>query len=84
MYDNHSGWTVALEEGPHYYELMGNDYVLDLISEIEIVQGFPVCKSYTFVYTDHTAGPVGKRTSSNRYAFFVQSFFHSVHSLVFK
>lgn len=52
MFDNHSGWTVVLEEGSNYYELMGYDYILDLISEIEIIPGFPVCKSYSLVSSE--------------------------------
>ena len=31
---------------------MGYDYVLDLVSEIEVVPGFPACTAYFLVSTD--------------------------------
>lgn len=40
-----------------YYELMGYDYVLDLLSEMEIPPGFPYCKSYYLVSSDRTQEP---------------------------
>ncbi|PVD39191.1 hypothetical protein C0Q70_01819 [Pomacea canaliculata] len=50
--ENTQGWTVILQEDFERYELMGYDYVLDLISEIEIAPGFPTCKAYFLVSTD--------------------------------
>ncbi|GAB1609364.1 hypothetical protein Ahia01_001221900 [Argonauta hians] len=66
MFDNHGGWSVVVDEGSHFYELMGNDYVLDLISEVEIIPGFPVCKSYTFVYADSTTEPNSRRLENKK------------------
>jgi hypothetical protein len=48
------GWTVTLHDDNDWYELMGNDYVLDLISEMEVPPAFPVCKSFFLVSTDLT------------------------------
>jgi hypothetical protein len=48
------GWTVTLNDDNDSYELMGNDYVLDLISEMEVPPAFPVCKSFFLVSTDIT------------------------------
>lgn len=63
------GWTVVLQEDMDYYELMGYDYVLDLISEMEILPGFPVCKSYFLVSSDRSREPQSLRRDfySERY-----------------
>lgn len=34
--DGHHGWTVELRDDADHYELNGCDYVLDLISEVEV------------------------------------------------
>lgn len=47
-----NGWTVCLQDENDSYELMGYDYVYDLISEMEIAPAFPVCKSYFLVSSD--------------------------------
>ena len=52
--ENSQGWTVTLQEEMDYYELMGHDYVLDLVSEMEIPPGFPVCNSHFLVSSDRT------------------------------
>lgn len=44
------GWTVSLEDDENEIELMGHDYVLDLISELEIPPCSPVCKSFFLVH----------------------------------
>lgn len=44
------GWTVSLEDDDAEVELMGYDYVLDLISELEIPPCAPVCKSFFLVH----------------------------------
>ncbi|XP_060553902.1 unconventional myosin-XV-like isoform X5 [Ruditapes philippinarum] len=56
--ENNMGWTVVLQEDMDYYELMGYDYVLDLISEMEIPPGFPVCRSHFLVSSDRTREPL--------------------------
>ncbi|XP_075422006.1 unconventional myosin-XV isoform X2 [Ascaphus truei] len=35
------GWTVSMKDGGHWAELAGHDYVLDLISEVELPREFP-------------------------------------------
>ncbi|XP_076459661.1 unconventional myosin-XV-like isoform X2 [Babylonia areolata] len=54
MVDNTQGWTVVLQEDVERYELMGYDYVLDLLSEMELAPGFPHCKAYFLVSFDRT------------------------------
>ncbi len=44
------GWTVSLEDDENEIELMGHDYVLDLISELEIPPCSPVCKSFFLIH----------------------------------
>lgn len=56
--ENSLGWTVLLQEDMDYYELMGYDYVLDLVSEMEIPPGFPVCRSHFLVSSDRTREPL--------------------------
>lgn len=52
--DNTQGWTLMLSEDTERYELMGYDYALDLISEMEVAPGFPTCKAYFLVSTDRS------------------------------
>ncbi|XP_060584948.1 unconventional myosin-XVB-like [Ruditapes philippinarum] len=56
--ENNMGGTVVLQEDMDYYELMGYDYVLDLISEMEIPPGFPVCRSRFLVSSHRTQEPL--------------------------
>ncbi|XP_035664598.1 uncharacterized protein LOC118408083 [Branchiostoma floridae] len=53
--DENLGWTVVLRDGTEEYELAGYDYVLDLIAEMEMAPGFPVCKSFFLVSSDKMA-----------------------------
>lgn len=39
------GWSVAMKAGAQWAELAGHDYVLDLISDLELLRGFPRRKS---------------------------------------
>ncbi|KAM6114069.1 LOW QUALITY PROTEIN: unconventional myosin-XV [Pterocles gutturalis] len=39
------GWSVAMKVGGQWAELAGHDYVLDLISDLELLRGFPKQKS---------------------------------------
>lgn len=50
-----NGWTLSLHDDNECYELMGHDYVLDLISEMEIAPAFPVCKSFFLVTSDEAS-----------------------------
>ena len=60
-----AGWTVELDDEGDIYELNGLDYVLDLISEIEIIPSFPVCKSFFLISPDRN-NKNGKEVSVNR------------------
>ncbi|KAL7979388.1 hypothetical protein Chor_015412 [Crotalus horridus] len=40
------GWSVTMKDGTQWAELAGHDYVLDLISDLELIRGFPKQKSY--------------------------------------
>ncbi|OWF46490.1 unconventional myosin-XV-like isoform X2 [Mizuhopecten yessoensis] len=57
--ENKFGWTVVLQEETDFYELMGYDYVLDLLSEMEIPPGFPAKPAYFLVSRDKMREPVG-------------------------
>ena len=56
--DGWRGWTVALKNGVQWAELAGHDYVLDLVSDLELLRDFPRQKAYFIVGTE---GPVAGR-----------------------
>ncbi|XP_069882886.1 unconventional myosin-XV [Dipodomys merriami] len=56
--DGWRGWTVAMKNGLQWTELAGHDYVLDLVSDLELLRDFPRQKSYFIVGTE---GPVASR-----------------------
>lgn len=56
-----NGWTLALNEDNDFYELMGYDYVFDLVSEMEIAPAFPVCKSFFLVTSDQKGASVSNK-----------------------
>uniref|UniRef100_A0A2K5R229 Unconventional myosin-XV n=1 Tax=Cebus imitator TaxID=2715852 RepID=A0A2K5R229_CEBIM len=58
MADGWRGWTVAMKNGVQWAELAGHDYVLDLVSDLELLKDFPRQKSYFIVGTE---GPVPSR-----------------------
>ena len=37
------GWTVELDDSRTSRECTGNDYLLDVVGEMELAPGFPVC-----------------------------------------
>ncbi|XP_045744106.1 unconventional myosin-XV [Mirounga angustirostris] len=47
--DGWRGWTVAMRNGVQWAELAGHDYVLDLVSDLELLRDFPRQKSYFIV-----------------------------------
>ncbi|XP_027283093.1 unconventional myosin-XV isoform X2 [Cricetulus griseus] len=47
--DGWRGWTVAMKSGVQWAELAGHDYVLDLVSDLELLRDFPRQKSYFIV-----------------------------------
>ncbi|XP_012520442.1 PREDICTED: unconventional myosin-XV [Propithecus coquereli] len=56
--DSWRGWTVAMKNGVQWAELAGHDYVLDLVSDLELLRDFPRQKSYFIVGAE---GPVASR-----------------------
>ncbi|EFB16037.1 hypothetical protein PANDA_012269, partial [Ailuropoda melanoleuca] len=56
--DGWRGWTVAMKSGVQWAELAGHDYVLDLVSDLELLGDFPRQKSYFIVGAE---GPVACR-----------------------
>nr|XP_054112976.1 unconventional myosin-XV isoform X3 [Callithrix jacchus] len=56
--DGWRGWTVAMKNGVQWAELAGHDYVLDLVSNLELLKDFPRQKSYFIVGAE---GPVPSR-----------------------
>ncbi|KAH9502357.1 hypothetical protein Btru_073529 [Bulinus truncatus] len=65
LHENSQGWTVRLQDDAEYYELMGYDYVLDLVSEIEIAPGFPTCTAYFLVSVDRSKEGLQFRKKGN-------------------
>ncbi|KAI8796897.1 unconventional myosin-XV isoform X2 [Biomphalaria glabrata] len=61
LHENSQGWTVRLHDDAEYYELMGYDYVLDLVSEMEIAPGFPTCNAYFLVSVDRSKESIRKK-----------------------
>ncbi|XP_078318920.1 unconventional myosin-XV-like isoform X3 [Crassostrea virginica] len=61
LQENSFGWTLQLQEDVDYYEIMGYDYVLDIVSEMEIPPGFPYCRSYYLASSDRTREPPAMR-----------------------
>ncbi|NXW84202.1 MYO15 protein, partial [Alopecoenas beccarii] len=48
------GWSVAMKTGAQWAELAGHDYVLDLVSDLELLRGFPKQKSCFLVAWEGT------------------------------
>lgn len=62
LVDGWRGWTVAAKSGAQWAELAGHDYVLDLVSDLELLGDFPRQKSYFVVGAEGpTAGRAGLR-----------------------
>ena len=60
--ESKNGWTIALYDEYDVFEAGGFDYVLDLISEMEIPPAFPVQDSYFLVSTEQAREPsAGKK-----------------------
>ena len=60
--DGWRGWTVAMKNGVQWAELAGHDYVLDLVSDLQLLRDFPRQKSYFIVGAEGTlAGRGGSK-----------------------
>ncbi|KAM7152514.1 unconventional myosin-XV [Macrochelys suwanniensis] len=46
------GWSVSMKDGAQWAELAGHDYILDLVSDLELPRGFPKQKSYFIVASE--------------------------------
>ncbi|CAF2391956.1 unnamed protein product [Rotaria sp. Silwood2] len=64
--DNSFGWTVSLEDNDNEIELMGHDYILDLISELEIPPCSPVCKSFFLIHDGRDRSSKSQRRRNHR------------------
>lgn len=53
------GWSVAMKTGAQWAELAGHDYVLDLVSDLELLRGFPKQKSCFLVAWEGTESRSG-------------------------
>lgn len=60
------GWTVCLEDDENDIELMGHDYVMDLISELEIPPSSPVCKSFFLIHDGRDRSSKSQRRRNHR------------------
>ncbi|XP_066545291.1 unconventional myosin-XV [Amia ocellicauda] len=56
------GWSVSMKDHNQWAELAGHDYVLDLISDLELMPDFPKQKSYFIVSSE---GPSRTRVNAN-------------------
>ncbi|XP_015264730.1 PREDICTED: unconventional myosin-XV [Gekko japonicus] len=59
LMDGWRGWSVTMKDGAQWAELAGHDYVLDLISDLELIRGFPKQKSYFIVASEGPEKTVG-------------------------
>ncbi|CAJ0915060.1 unnamed protein product [Ranitomeya imitator] len=55
------GWSVCMKDGGQWSELAGHDYVLDLISNVELPREFPKQKSY-FITSEAAQENVERRS----------------------
>lgn len=62
------GWTITLDENDDEIELMGHDYLLDLIGELEIPPCSPVCKSYFLIHDGRDRASKSHRRRNHRTA----------------
>ncbi|XP_075755876.1 unconventional myosin-XV [Pelodiscus sinensis] len=46
------GWSVSMKDGAQWAELAGHDYILDLVSDLELPRGFPKQKSYFIIASE--------------------------------
>nr|XP_040043081.1 unconventional myosin-XV-like [Gasterosteus aculeatus aculeatus] len=60
--DGHRGWSVLLKEPAQLVELEGSDYVLDLMSDLELPADFPKRSSY-FIISAQEPGRVRPNAS---------------------
>ncbi|XP_054849655.1 unconventional myosin-XV [Eublepharis macularius] len=59
LMDGWRGWSVTMKDGTQWAELAGHDYVLDLISDLELIRGFPKQKSYFIIASEGPEKTVG-------------------------
>nr|XP_056722193.1 unconventional myosin-XV [Euleptes europaea] len=59
LLDGWRGWSVTMKDGTQWAELAGHDYVLDLISDLELIRGFPKQKSYFIVASEGPENTIG-------------------------
>lgn len=57
--DGWQGWSVAMKDGAQWAELAGHDYILDLVSDLELIRGFPKQKSYFIIASEGTEKQFG-------------------------
>ncbi|KAG8433344.1 hypothetical protein GDO86_017575 [Hymenochirus boettgeri] len=57
--EGYRGWSVSLKDGGQWTELAGQDYVLDLISDLELPREFPKQKSYFITASEATKESIG-------------------------
>lgn len=55
------GWTVSMAHGDEFYDLNGQDFVLDVIAELETPPAFPLLKNGQFLNSKSEEGHYEKR-----------------------
>nr|XP_033770854.1 unconventional myosin-XV [Geotrypetes seraphini] len=58
--DTCNGWSISMKERSQWAELAGHDYILDLISDLELPRNFPKQKSYFIIASER----MGQKHSS--------------------
>uniref|UniRef100_A0ABM5F0J4 Unconventional myosin-XV n=1 Tax=Pogona vitticeps TaxID=103695 RepID=A0ABM5F0J4_9SAUR len=61
--DGWQGWSVTMKDGAQWAELAGHDYVLDLVSDLELIRGFPKQKSYFLIASEGLEKNVGGKAA---------------------
>ncbi|XP_066496960.1 unconventional myosin-XV [Tiliqua scincoides] len=64
--DGWRGWSVAMKDGAQWAELAGHDYILDLVSDLELIRGFPKQKSYFIIASEGPEKPFGGKVVFRR------------------
>nr|XP_014344251.1 PREDICTED: unconventional myosin-XV [Latimeria chalumnae] len=58
------GWSVSMKDSRQWAELAGHDYILDLISDLELMRDFPKQKSYFIISSEGVTKNIGSTNIS--------------------
>lgn len=46
FFNNHTGWSIDFEDNDGVYTMNGDDYIFDMVSQMELYPTFPASKNY--------------------------------------